>query len=80
MQFIECNGPPYELGFQHGQQAAEKIRGSIAFYADFFAKECNLGWEECQHTAEKWLPYLEQQWPLLVQEMRGTFMTGLPPR
>lgn len=60
-----------QIGQQHGQQATEQIKGSIAFYEDFFKRKTGKSWPEVQEVSKRFLPYLESNWPGYVEEIRG---------
>ncbi|KAK5994221.1 Acyl-coenzyme A:6-aminopenicillanic-acid-acyltransferase 40 kDa form [Cladobotryum mycophilum] len=68
---ITCSGTPYEIGQKHGSQAARLVRGSIKFYEEYFQRKSKLTWPSAMRAAEKYLPFLEQHVPHLVEEMRG---------
>ncbi|KAK5957348.1 hypothetical protein OHC33_001721 [Knufia fluminis] len=60
-----------KIGQQHGQQAATQVKGSIAFYNDFFKRKTGKSWPEVQEVAKQFLPYLEKSWPAYLEEIRG---------
>jgi isopenicillin-N N-acyltransferase-like protein len=63
-------GSPYEIGFQHGQQASERVEQSVNNYKMMFMV---LGgsWEEICAETEKFMPILNRLYPDLVEEMKG---------
>lgn len=71
MLHVNCSGTPYEIGQQHGQQAAAQVKGSIAFYEDFFKRQTGKSWSDVQEIAKSFVPYLEGAWPEYLDEMRG---------
>ncbi|KAL3421110.1 isopenicillin-N N-acyltransferase [Phlyctema vagabunda] len=79
MQEVHCSGTPREIGRQHGSSATDKIKGTLAFYTEYFQRKANMDWKSASVTAEKFLPLLERDWPELVEEMRGVAEgAGLP--
>jgi isopenicillin-N N-acyltransferase like protein len=56
---------------QHGQSATEEVKGSIAFYENFFRKQSKLSWPEVTEVAKKFQPSLQQKCPNFVEEMKG---------
>ncbi|KAK7534229.1 isopenicillin-N N-acyltransferase [Phyllosticta citribraziliensis] len=68
---IHCEGTPYEIGYTHGSKAAESVRGSLKFYASMFQETAKLSWSEVRETALEFLPYIEENCPDFVEEMRG---------
>lgn len=71
------SGPPEvvpdekQIGHQHGLQAAAQVKGSIAFYNDYFKRKTGKSWSEVQEVAKQFLPYLESSWPAYLEEIRG---------
>ncbi|CAK7237304.1 hypothetical protein SBRCBS47491_009930 [Sporothrix bragantina] len=70
---IRCSGTPYEVGFQHGQEAEAKIRSGLAFYEAFFQLKTGMDWPKTTATARKFLPLLEADWPHFVEKMTVPF-------
>ncbi|KAK7536577.1 isopenicillin-N N-acyltransferase [Phyllosticta citricarpa] len=68
---INCEGTPYEIGYTHGSKAAGLVRGSLSFYASMFQETAKLSWPQVRETALEFLPYIEQNCPDFVEEMRG---------
>ncbi|XPS80564.1 hypothetical protein M3J09_012516 [Ascochyta lentis] len=71
MLFVECEGTPYEIGFQHGSSAREHITRSIAFYATLFQQNCKQSWPEVLHHASQFEQQAKSKWPAYHEEMRG---------
>ncbi|KAI5246702.1 AAT-domain-containing protein, partial [Aureobasidium subglaciale] len=68
---ITCKGSPYEIGYQHGQQAKNQIQGSINFYTNLFQQNVKLSWPKVQETAMEFEPVIKKNWPAYLEEMRG---------
>ncbi len=65
--FFEAQGEPRELGQQHGEQAAEQIRG----YLDFLAESLQLSREQLRQRALRFQPLFEKVCPDLLTEAAG---------
>ncbi len=68
---IEVSGTPYEIGFKHGSLAKEKILSSIEFYKAMFLQWSGLEWEDAKKRSVKYVKYVEEADPLLLEEVRG---------
>ncbi|KEQ87968.1 AAT-domain-containing protein [Aureobasidium pullulans EXF-150] len=68
---ITCKGTPYEIGYQHGSQAASQIKGSISFYTSLFQQNVKISWPEVQKTALEFETVIRKNWPEYLEEMRG---------
>ncbi|KAI9839181.1 MAG: hypothetical protein M1819_003174 [Sarea resinae] len=62
IRIVNCSGHPYEIGFQHGKEAAQHIHRSLLFYKALFKKTSNLEWPAVCETALRFLPLLKQGW------------------
>ncbi|MEX2286851.1 MAG: C45 family peptidase [Planctomycetaceae bacterium] len=60
-------GRPVELGRQHGEQAAEKIRG----FLDYLAGQLKLSHESLRTRARRFVPLFETACPHLLEEIAG---------
>lgn len=65
--FFEAHGEPRELGRQHGEQAADQIRG----YLVFLAESLRLTREQLRQRALRFQPLFEQLCPDLLTEAAG---------
>lgn len=63
--FFEAAGEPNELGRQHGEQAAEQIRG----YLNFLAESMRLTRRQLGERAMKFFSLFDRQCPHLLQEL-----------
>lgn len=66
---IEVSGSPYERGFQHGSQAAERVRRSVGLYTKVSAELRSSG-RLARHTREIHEQVAAYE-PQFVEEMRG---------
>jgi len=64
---IEVAGSAYQLGFQHGAQAADLVRR----YLQLIERLTGLSRQTLTHNALSLLPAIEKLSPLLVQEIHG---------
>jgi isopenicillin-N N-acyltransferase like protein len=69
--FVRNVADENQIGLQHGQAASEEVRGSIAFYENFFRNQSKLSWPEVLEVAKKFGPNLQSKWPDMVEEMHG---------
>ncbi|KAI8651216.1 hypothetical protein NCS55_01365200 [Fusarium keratoplasticum] len=68
---VNAFGTPYEIGFQHGQQAKDQVLGSISYYGSLFESTCGLDWPSVREEATKYLDTLERLCPEYLEEIRG---------
>lgn len=68
---IEASGTPYEIGFKHGSLAKEKVLGSIETYKIMFKQWSSLDWEEAKIRSSKYVKFVEEADPDLIEEVRG---------
>lgn len=61
---------PFERGVQHGEQVADRIHQICEGYRGSFAKK-GYTWDEALAMAEDYIPFLEQETPDLMQEVKG---------
>ena len=62
---------PYERGVQYGQQAEREIDLCIETYRSRFSGTRNLTWEEAREISWKFLPYIEDSMPDMLEELKG---------
>ncbi|QIW97408.1 hypothetical protein AMS68_002926 [Peltaster fructicola] len=55
---------------QHGQQAIDKVHGSISFYNTLFKKSTKLDWQQVRGLALDFQPVIQQKWPAYLDEMQ----------
>lgn len=68
---VNASGNPSEVGVQHGLTAKIQIGRSIIFYQDLFQTKCQMDWKTVKSFASKYQPYLEENFPMYITEMRG---------
>ncbi|RDL41624.1 Uncharacterized protein BP5553_01603 [Venustampulla echinocandica] len=69
---INCQGPPYEIGFTHGSNASNEIHTNIKTYTLFFAESAKITWPEARDRAlSQFLPTLEKLYPQILEELKG---------
>ena len=68
--FVSVSGTPYERGVQYGEQAAGRVRGSIALYGQTLV---NLGYSEAARTRliDFFAKQIGDYAPHYLDEMRG---------
>lgn len=71
IQRIECSGEAYDVGFQHGKHAAEKVKGSIQFYEQMFLEYTGEPWCAITRLSSVFGQNIEAKWPEFYDEMRG---------
>lgn len=68
---ISISGTPFELGYQHGNQAKEAIRGNILSYLDLWKYFGNVERNQILRDAQTFIPYIKMFDPELLEELRG---------
>ncbi|KAI0174937.1 hypothetical protein BJ166DRAFT_621331 [Pestalotiopsis sp. NC0098] len=68
---INCSGTSYEIGHQHGTEAAGLVHGSIQFYTEMFHLYTGKTWAEIQLIAEQFGNNIQTKWPRYFEEMQG---------
>ncbi|KAH8809002.1 acyl-coenzyme A:6-aminopenicillanic acid acyl-transferase-domain-containing protein [Xylogone sp. PMI_703] len=68
---VTCSGSPHDIGKTHGTLAKEQIARSLIFYEKLFQKKSSMNWTQVKEFAEKYQPYLKENWPSYVEEMEG---------
>ncbi|KAJ4328099.1 hypothetical protein N0V84_001467 [Fusarium piperis] len=68
---VNAFGSPYEIGFQHGQQAKDQVLGSLTYYGALFESTCGLDWPSVREEATRYLDTLERLCPEYLEEIRG---------
>lgn len=63
----DARGSAWELGYQHGTQAGEKIRG----YAEYLAASLQMSMSEMQIRTLQYMPLFDTQCPILLEEIKG---------
>lgn len=68
---VSCSGDAYQVGYQHGSQAAKQVRGSIRFYTDMFEKYTGRTWDQITPIALAFGETIKAKWPKYLLEMQG---------
>ena len=69
--FIEIEGTPYELGFQHGAAFKPQVQRSIACYREMFLDYSDLTWERAKELSRRFIPMIEAYNADYLEEIRG---------
>jgi isopenicillin-N N-acyltransferase-like protein len=67
---IEMSGPPRERGRQYGEQAKDRVRRSVDYYAAQLAAS-GVAWPRAKELVAGYLPVIEGFSPAFLDEMRG---------
>ncbi|KAF5678349.1 isopenicillin-n n-acyltransferase [Fusarium heterosporum] len=68
---VHCSGTPYEIGYQHGTAARDKVAGSLVFYGALFQRTCSMNWDAVRQEAVKYIQPLRKLTPRHVEELQG---------
>lgn len=68
--YVEVAGAPFERGRRHGAIAGDRVRRSIALYADRLRAE-GWSWDDVRGFVDAFVPTMEDFAPDGVEEMRG---------
>ncbi|EXJ57394.1 hypothetical protein A1O7_07741 [Cladophialophora yegresii CBS 114405] len=68
---IQCEGTPYEVGFQHGAALTAQIQDSVDFYTWMFKKYTGKDWKDILVVAEEFAGQIGHRWPRFYDEIRG---------
>ena len=68
---LKLAGSPYEIGFQHGQQAKTYINSNIRAYSTWFQQTAGLSWTEAKQRATTFVPTLQRLYPEILDEIQG---------
>jgi isopenicillin-N N-acyltransferase-like protein len=69
--FVVDSADPYERGLQLGEQAADRIAGSIAVYEETFAHWAGIDWTRAQELASRFRAPITAFDPAIMTEMDG---------
>lgn len=71
-RLITISAPsPFARGVQYGQQASKEIQLCIETYRTRFADTRNLSWEAAREISWKFVPYIEEGMPDMLEELKG---------
>jgi len=68
---VTVSGSPYIRGQQYGSQARDRVRGSVAAYAELFQDVAGWDWRRATAEAQRFLPPIEGFAPEYVEELAG---------
>lgn len=68
---VRVSGGPRERGLQYGEQARERVLGSVAAYTEVFAHYATWDWERVTAEALRYLDAIGAFAPDQVEEMEG---------
>ena len=69
--FIEIEGTPYELGFQHGAAFKTQVQRSVACYQEMFRDYSDLSWDRAKLLSRRFIPMIEAYNADYLEEIRG---------
>ena len=68
---IRVSGGPRDRGRSYGEQAADRVRRSVAAYAEVFAKVAGLGWDDVREVARRFEAPILSFGEEYLEELRG---------
>ena len=69
--WVRVNGDPRARGRSYGEQAADRVRRSVAAYAEVFAKGAGLGWSDVRQVARRFEAPIAAFGESYLEELRG---------
>lgn len=69
--FFKVEGDPYEVGFQHGRLAKERIQKSLDIYRRAFLEMANIQWNKAMEIAKTFVPIIQEYDAEALDEVRG---------
>lgn len=69
--WVRVNGDPRERGRSYGEQAADRVRRSVAAYAEVFARGAGLGWGDVREVARRFEAPIRSFGEQYLEELRG---------
>lgn len=68
-----------QIGVTYGRKAGALIQQTIGFYEAYFRTKSGLAWDSVVQVAQKFLPFLQENTPNLVEELHGVAEgSGIP--
>jgi len=67
----KVEGDPYEVGFQHGQLAKERIQKGLDIYRQAFLEMANIQWNKAIEKGRTFLPIIRDYDQEAIDEVRG---------
>lgn len=71
MKILNLSGSPYEIGFNHGEQAKSEVESSIIAYEKLFYNKVDITWNQAKEMGKKHLDAIEKTNIDLIEEMEG---------
>lgn len=68
---ISVEGNAHERGCQYGSQAKTLVEESLSVYRRKFECFSNRDWDECLREGEKFIPFIEEYDPEIMEEIAG---------
>lgn len=68
---LKLGGSPYEVGFQHGELAKERIQKSLDIYRLAFFEMANIQWNKAIEVGKTFVPIIQEYDPEAIEEVRG---------
>ena len=69
--YVEIEGTPFEIGFQHGELFKDKILNSIQCYKEMFMDYSNLEWSRAKKLSTRVVEVIRDYNPDYLEEIRG---------
>ena len=69
--YVEIEGTPFEIGFQHGELFKDKILNSIQCYKEMFMDYSNLEWSRAKKLSTRFVEVIRDYNPDYLEEIRG---------
>ncbi|CUM62459.1 uncharacterized protein PRCAT00000009001 [Priceomyces carsonii] len=69
--YVFHKGTNYDIGLRHGKIARERIDKNIKTYERFYKETAKITWKEANNRAKKFIPYIQEKMPLIMDELRG---------
>ena len=69
--YVEIEGTPFEIGFQHGELFKDKILNSIQRYKEMFMDYSNLEWSRAKKLSTRFVEVIRDYNPDYLEEIRG---------
>lgn len=68
---ISCSGTPFEIGYTHGEKAADKVQHSLQTYEKMFHENSGMDWKGAQEKALLHVREIEKFNSNYIEEMEG---------
>lgn len=68
---ITSEGTPYEIGYHHGNSAADRVKLSVELMIESCTRQSGLSVKQCRDLAMKYLPNVKKYNSNYVEELQG---------